>query len=285
MTYDTDKNFIVNANQNNLILEADSSNVYIGSVTDGNKVAKISDVQAAAQGLYVLGSVRMATEGPIDITANASGGVGGVTGIANGDRVLVKSQTDATQNGIYIYNSDSQTLVPSTNPVDADIKEGSYTLVEEGTYAAQGWIVTAFSAGASTWTQFSAAGEYTQGNGISISGGVISGVIKENGGLALTSDGFAAYLGAGLTIDGDGAIALTDYSTITKKYSATIGDAATTSFDVTHNFGTQDVQVTIYDLSTYEEVFADVVHTNTSKVTVSFAVAPAADAFRVVVVG
>ena len=60
---------------------------------------------------------------------------------------------------------------------------------------------------------------------------------------------------------------------------------SSTSFSVTHNFGTRDVTVSIFDTTTYAEVFADVVHTNTNTVTVSFAVAPDTDAFRVVVVG
>jgi len=254
--------------------------------TNSGDAANKAYVDSTAQGLSVLGSVRMATEGPIDITANASGGVGGVTGIANGDRVLVKSQTDATENGIYIYSSDSQTLVPSTVPSDTDIKEGSYVLVEEGTYAAQGWIVTAFTAGASTWTQFSAAGEYVAGYGIDISSNTISGVAKEGGGLTLDGDGFAASLGTGLQINGgSGAIEIIDYTYLTKKMAQTIGDDDNNSFDIYHNFGTLDVSVTIYDTDTGEEVFADVTHASTSKINVSFAVSPAVNQFRVVVVG
>ena len=254
--------------------------------TNSGDAANKGYVDATAQGLSVLGSVRMATEGPIDITANASGGVGGVTGIANGDRVLVKSQTDATENGIYIYSSGSQTLVPSTVPSDTDIKEGSYVLVEEGTYAAQGWIVTAFTAGASTWTQFSAAGEYVAGYGIDISSNTISGVVKEGGGLSLDGDGFAASLGTGLQINGgSGAIEVVDYIYLTKKMAQTIGDDDNNNFDIYHNFGTLDVSVTIYDTDTGEEVFADVTHVNTSKINVAFAVAPGVDQFRVVVVG
>jgi len=242
-------------------------------------------VDSTAQGLSVLGSVRTATSTNIDITANASDPISGVT-LVNGDRVLVKAQTTATENGIYIYNSGSQTLVASTTPSDTDIKEGSYVLVEEGTYAAQGWIVTAFTAGASTWTQFSAAGEYTAGNGINISSGVISGVAKENGGLSLDGDGFAALLGTGLQINnGTGAIEIIDYSYITKKMAQTIGDADNTSFDIYHNFGTTDVSVTIYDTDSGEEVFADVTHATTSKVNVTFAVAPGTNQFRVVVIG
>jgi hypothetical protein len=66
-------------------------------------------------------------------------------------------------------------------------------------------------------------------------------------------------------------------------YAANVGDGTATSFALTHALGTRDVVVAIYDNSTYEEVFADVVLTSTSVVTVSFAVAPASNAYRVVI--
>ena len=66
-------------------------------------------------------------------------------------------------------------------------------------------------------------------------------------------------------------------------YSANIGDASATSFALTHGLATRDVIVSIYDNTTYEEVITDVVLTSTSVVTVSFAVAPALNAYRVVI--
>lgn len=66
-------------------------------------------------------------------------------------------------------------------------------------------------------------------------------------------------------------------------YAANVGNNTNTSFAVTHNLNTRDVSVSIYDSSTYEEVFTDVVLTSTSVVTVSFAVAPASNAYRVVI--
>jgi hypothetical protein len=66
-------------------------------------------------------------------------------------------------------------------------------------------------------------------------------------------------------------------------YAANVGNASATSFTLTHNLGTRDVIVLIYDNSTYEQVYADVVMTSTSVVTVSFATAPASNAYRVVI--
>lgn len=66
-------------------------------------------------------------------------------------------------------------------------------------------------------------------------------------------------------------------------YAANVGNASATSFALTHNLGTRDVVVLIYDNATYEQVYADVVMTSTSVVTVSFAIAPASNAYRVVI--
>mgnify|MGYP003347458005 FL=1 len=69
-----------------------------------------------------------------------------------------------------------------------------------------------------------------------------------------------------------------------KKYSENI--ANTTSHTVTHNFGTREVTVSVYDNnSPYAEVFPDVEHTSTNTVTIKFATAPTADQYRVVVIG
>ena len=67
--------------------------------------------------------------------------------------------------------------------------------------------------------------------------------------------------------------------------SQSVGNASDTSFTVTHNFGTRDVLVQVYDSSTYETVIADTVRTTTNTVTVSFTSAPSNNAYRVVVTG
>ena len=66
-------------------------------------------------------------------------------------------------------------------------------------------------------------------------------------------------------------------------YATNIGNGTLTSYAVTHNLGTRDVTVLVYDNATYEQVFADVAMTSTSVATFSFATAPAANAYRVVI--
>jgi hypothetical protein len=71
----------------------------------------------------------------------------------------------------------------------------------------------------------------------------------------------------------------------TKKVSASVGNSTNTSFAVTHSLGTRDVQVQVYDNATYDTVEVDVIRTGINTVTVSFATAPATDAYRVVIIG
>ena len=75
--------------------------------------------------------------------------------------------------------------------------------------------------------------------------------------------------------------------TILKKYSATLtGDNSKTSFAVTHNLGTKDVIVQVYDGTSYEEVMVDITRNTTNQVTIGFAQAVATGkTYRVVVIG
>jgi hypothetical protein len=82
--------------------------------------------------------------------------------------------------------------------------------------------------------------------------------------------------------DTTGTIALT--SDITgRTYATSIGDGSATSYTVTHNLGSQDVIVQLYDVSSLDTVFADVVRTSTSVVTIDFSSAPTANDIRVLV--
>ena len=66
-------------------------------------------------------------------------------------------------------------------------------------------------------------------------------------------------------------------------FAASIGDGSTTSIAVTHNLGSQDVIVQLYDNSSLDTVYADVVRTSTSVVTIDFATAPATNDIRVLI--
>lgn len=131
-----------------------------------------SQVQASAQGLDVKASVRVATTGNIDLASVST--IDGVT-LADGDRVLVKDQSTASENGIYVHSSGALTRAADADS-DDEVTAGLFTFVAEGsTYADTGWVITtndAITVGTTgiTFTQFSGAGQYTAGAGLTLTG-------------------------------------------------------------------------------------------------------------------
>lgn len=71
----------------------------------------------------------------------------------------------------------------------------------------------------------------------------------------------------------------------TGKYAVAIGDAATTSIAVNHNLNTRDASVVVRDAATQEVVYPDVVMTTVNQATITFATAPALNAYQVTVIG
>jgi hypothetical protein len=65
--------------------------------------------------------------------------------------------------------------------------------------------------------------------------------------------------------------------------AVTIGDGLATVFAVENPFGTRDVVVAVYDTGTYLDVPATVERTTADLLTITFGVAPAADAVRVLI--
>jgi len=70
-------------------------------------------------------------------------------------------------------------------------------------------------------------------------------------------------------------VVLTPGNLAARSYKAAIGDGSDTSITVTHSLGTKDVIVQMYDTSSYETVYAQVVRTSDNVVTASFNSAPA----------
>lgn len=68
-----------------------------------------------------------------------------------------------------------------------------------------------------------------------------------------------------------------------RSYATSIGDGTNTSYTITHGLGTRDVIIQLYDSSSYDTVFADVVRTNTTQATITFASAPTTNDVRVLV--
>ncbi len=75
-------------------------------------------------------------------------------------------------------------------------------------------------------------------------------------------------------------------STSTVFSTTSVGDGSATSYTVTHNLGTKDLTVQVYDNSSpYAQVETDVEHSGNNTVAIKFAQAPTTDQYRVVVIG
>ena len=301
-------------------------------------------VDGVASGLDVKASVRAATLANVVCTYTAAGGTSGrgqytlcpnildgVT-LAAGNRLLLKNMTDPKQNGIVVVT----TLGTGANGVwdratdfdtDAEVTAGSFTFISEGTQQSSGWVMTTDNpiiiGGASgsniVWAQFSGAGTYTAGNGLSLAGGVFSvgGTTNRITSSGTTVDIAATYVGqasistvgvvtagvwngtdvavaSGGTGASDVAGAKTNLGFMTR-FAVNIGDGANggvaangvvTLFTITHPMNTLDVQVEIQEIATGIVVYANVIKATTTTLTVGFSVAPATGStYRCIVLG
>lgn len=132
-------------------------------------------VDSVAQGLSVKPSVIAATTANIVLTGTQT--IDGIT-LNAGDRVLVKNQTVASQNGIYVVSASA--WVRATDMAAWSGVPGAFTFVEEGTTQADtGWVCTSDPGGTIgvtniTFAQFSGAGTYLAGNGLALTGSTFS---------------------------------------------------------------------------------------------------------------
>lgn len=250
-------------------------------------------------GLAWKAAVRAATTA--NITLSGTQTVDGVSLVAT-DRVLVKDQTTASANGIYVVAAGAW-----SRATDAD---SAAELVNATTYVSEGTVNAdkAFTQTANApivvgttnlaFAQQGGGTAYTAGNGLSLSSTTFS--VLANGtsidvsgtgvkiadaaggnGLTVSAGVLAVGAGTGISVAAD-AVAV-DTAVVVRKYAANVGNGSSTSIAVTHNLGTRDITWALYDSSTFEDVMADGVRTDANTLTLTFASAPSSNAYRVVV--
>lgn len=137
-------------------------------------------VDASKQGLDVKDSVRVATTaaGTLATSFENLDTVDGVT-LATGDRILIKDQAVASENGIYTVNATGAPTRASDMDEAGELSGGTFVFVEEGsTNDNAGFVVTTngtvtIGTDANNWTQFSGAGQVTAGAGLTKTGNTI----------------------------------------------------------------------------------------------------------------
>lgn len=213
-----------------------------------------------------------------NLTLSGTQTVDGVA-LGAGDRVLAAGQTTASANGIYVVAAGAWSRAPDAD-TSAEVPAGLALFVDEGTtYADTQWVLTTnapitLGTTALSFVQFGGGATYTAGTGLQLVGTQFSrdpaylDTIAQGGTNASTAAGARANLAAATVV------------------AATVGDGAATTYTVTHNFATRDVLVQVYQTATpWAQVYADVTLPSVNTATVTFASAPAAGAYRVVVQG
>lgn len=186
-------------------------------------------VDGVAQGLDIKDSVKVATTA--NITLSGTQTIDGVA-VSADERVLVKDQSTASQNGLYLCKASTWTRTDDL-AAGADAA-GAFAFVEQGTVNGDNAFVCSSDKGSAvtgtnnlTFVQFSGAGQVIAGNGLDKSGNTLSVDLKANGGLVIESTEVAVDLAAssitGTLAVGDGGTGSTSASAARTALGLAIG--------------------------------------------------------------
>lgn len=238
----TNGNISLNPNGSGVV---DVNNSRISNVTDPTQAqdaATKAYVDAVKQALDIKDSVRLATTGNITIASDLNVGdtIDGET-LADGDRVLVKNQSSAGENGIYIAGATPVRAADANTA--AELTGGTFVFVEEGTANGDnGYVFThngtpeTFGTTAMPVVQFSGAGQIVAGDALSKSGNTIN-VNDDNVTLEVSSD-TVRIKGISATAKGDiilGAATNGGYTRHTKPSSSATTNSYLLSMDTSGN--------------------------------------------------
>jgi len=157
-----------------------------------------SYVDGVSQGLDIKEAVKVATTA--NITLSGTQTIDGVA-VSADERVLVKSQSTASENGLYLCKA--STWSRTDDLAAGDDASSVFVFVDQGTVNADNGFVCSTNKGSAvtgtnnlTFVQFSGAGQITAGNGLDKSGNTMSVDLKSNGGLVIESTEIAVDLAA-----------------------------------------------------------------------------------------
>lgn len=216
----------------------------VADPTSAQSAATKAYVDAVKTGLDVKDSVRAATVSSITLANTQT--IDGVS-LSAGDRVLVKNQSTASENGLYVVVDGGSWTRATDFDSSTEVTSGAFVFVESGsTNSDAGFTLTtdgSITVGTTelAFTQFSGAGSISAGTGLSKSGTTISADIKSNGGIVTESNELAVDLGASSIT---GTLALGDGGT-----GATSASAARTALGVAIGSDVQAQNAILSDLA------------------------------------
>ena len=238
---------------------------------DGDAATK-SYVDSLVEGLAWKDSCRVATQSNLNLSSPGAT-IDGVT-MASQDRVLVRAQSTASENGIYVWNGSAVAMTRSLDASTFAELEQAVTTVEEGTSAGstyrQDQVNGTLGSSTISWASFGTAAPSASES--------TAGIAE----LATQAEVDAGTDDARIVTP----LKLASWSGRIKKYSTSIGDGSATSYTITHSLNTRDVIIRVFPNSgNYDDVEVDVYRPSTTTATLVFATAPASNAYRVVVIG
>ncbi len=137
-------------------------------------------VDSVAEGLHVHASALAATTANVALSTALENGdvLDGIT-LATGNRILVKNQTTQSENGIYVVQASGQPTRATDFDTAAEVDSGDFIFVTSGTVnAGTGWIQTnrpaTIGTDAIAFSQFSGAGTFAAGTGLTLTGNTFS---------------------------------------------------------------------------------------------------------------
>ena len=197
-------NATTSATINTLVKRNGDGNISVATPTADAHAATKGYVDAARSGLDVKQSVRAATTTSVLLASGLENGdtIDGVT-LATDDRVLVKNQGTASQNGIYVVQATGAAVRATDFDGTGEVSGGAFTFVEEGTINADsGFVVSSngpitVGTDAINWVQFSGAGSFVAGDGLTKTGTTVNAV-GTAGRISVSSDAIdidSGYIG------------------------------------------------------------------------------------------
>lgn len=292
--------------------------MYKGLDFNGNSITGLADasissgaatwgqVQAFVRGMIHKDGVDAASTANIANLASPGASIDGVT-FTDGRRYLLKDQSTASQNGIYVYTLSTTTLARASDML-AGVDSRGFTVPVRGgtTNDDRTFTVTSDPAivgtDAITWTQLGGGGAtYTAGDGLTespanqfnVNAGIGLEMVSDAIRIAASAagDGLTGGAGSPIAVGAGAGIGVTANAiavdgTIPRRFTNSATHSGGSTVSLTHSLGHRDYAVSVCIDATGEDITSGVdITKGLSTVDVVFSATQSANTIRVTVIG